>query len=434
VIEVMPIASFAGERGWGYDGVGWLAPHRAYGAPADVVAFVDAAHAAGLSVILDVVLNHLGPAGNYLPQLDPDLFDPSIDTPWGPAPSYAHPAMRALAREVVRQWVVEYGFDGLRLDATHAIVDRSPRHLLAELAELAASLPGPPVLIAEDERNDPSLITEVGLDGVWADDFHHALHVLLTGEQDGYYASFAPGLGTVAETIRRGWLFEGQVAAATGKPRGRPLGDLGRGRLVVGLENHDQVGNRALGERLAQLAGDAAARAATLVLAFSPTSVLLFQGQEWGASTPFLYFTDHAPELGRMITEGRRRELGAFAAFAGSGAEIPDPQDRETFRRSQLAWSEREQAPHAAMLALHCAALALRKSDPVLSSPRSTIDATVEGDRLAVVRSAGGARRTLVWNRGREPIAVAGEVLLVSSPAALARGELAPEGAAILAG
>lgn len=436
-IELMPVATFPGRRGWGYDGVAPLAPFAGYGRPAELALLVDEAHRLGLSVLLDVVLNHFGPDGNWLPAIDPSLFDDEIATPWGPAPSFAHGTMRALAREVLRLWVVEYGFDGLRLDATHAIVDRSEPHVLAELAALARTLPGPPVLIAEDDRNDPRVVTELGLDAVWADDFHHAVHALLTGEQDGYYRAFPPELATVADTLRRGWLYEGQRSAASGVPRGRPLGDLARARLFYCLENHDQIGNRARGERLAHLVPEEDARAATLLLAFSPSSILLFQGQEWGASAPFLYFTDHEPSLGAKITEGRRSELSAFAAFASGGSGVPDPQDESTFLRSVLDWDERGRAPHAGILALHRAALALRRADPVLSAGRGDLEVARHGDLLVVIRSAAGERRTLVWNVGRSPHelgSMRGALLLGSSETALRDATLAPRSAAIVAG
>lgn len=426
-IELMPIASFPGHHGWGYDGVALLAPHAPYGAPEDVVAFVDAAHRAGLSVLLDVVLNHFGPDGNWLPAIDPALFDPAIETPWGPGPDFTHPAMRALAREALRLWVVEYGFDGLRLDATHAIVDRSSTHVLAELASIARTLPGPPVLIAEDERNEPRLVTELGLDGFWADDFHHAVHALLTGEQDGYYASFPPRLATLCETLRRGWLRGGASAAG-----------IARSRLVYCLENHDQIGNRALGERFGQLVSERDLRASIVVLAFSPAAVLMFQGQEWAASTPFLYFTDHEPELGARVCAGRREEFADFPAFArDGGATIPDPQDPATFRRSVLDWDERSREPHAGVLALHRAALALRRDDEVLGGARSDLQVARHGELLVAIRTEGAARRVLAWNLEATPRELStsfSRVLLESVPGALEGRTLAPRAAAVLAG
>lgn len=417
-IELMPIAAFAGARGWGYDGVALLAPHAAYGRPEDLVRLIDAAHARGLAVLLDVVLNHLGPAGNYLGALDPALFDAAVQTPWGAAPQYAHPTMRALARRIAMQWLDEYGFDGLRLDATHAIAAPGDPSILVELADLARSLPGPPVLIAEDDRNEPALIRETRLDGLWADDFHHAVHVLLTGEREGWLASFPPEAATLARCLHQGFYFVGQPSVSHGRPRGAPLGDLPRSRLVYCLENHDQVGNRALGERMRHLVGDRASRAATLLLAAVPASVLLFQGQEWGASTPFLYFTDHDPELGAQISKGRREELAAFAAFADPAARehIPDPQAPSSRERSVLRWDELARPEHASQLALHRAVLALRREHPVLSSPDARTEVTLVGGALGVRRVLGDASCMLLWNLGPASVArPAGRVLLTSS-------------------
>ena len=436
-IELMPNAAFAGTRGWGYDGVALLAPHAAYGRPEDLVRLVDAAHERGLAVLLDVVLNHLGPAGSYLGALDPGLFDPGVDTPWGAAPQFAHPTMRALARTVVRQWIEEYGFDGLRLDATHAIAAPGEPSILVELAGLARALPGPPVLIAEDDRNEPALVRETGLDGLWADDFHHAVHVLLTREQEGWLASFPPGAETVARCLRDGFYYVGQTSPAHGGPRGAPLGDVPRSRLVYCLENHDQVGNRAHGERLRHLVGDRAARAATLLLAAVPSSVLLFQGQEWGASSPFLYFTDHEPELGAHITKGRREELGAFSAFADPAARdrIPDPQAPSTRDRSVLRWDELREARHASLLALHRAVLTLRREHPVLSSPDARAEVGLHGGALRVRRVLADGACTFVWNVGEVPIACPeGRVLLASwEGGGSAYDEVAPGDAVLVA-
>ncbi|WP_236515671.1 alpha-amylase family glycosyl hydrolase [Sandaracinus amylolyticus] len=421
-IELMPVASFPGARGWGYDGVALLAPHAAYGGPDELASLVDEAHRLRLSVLLDVVLNHFGPDANWLPAIDPSLFDEDEPTPWGAAPRFSHPAMRALAREVLRLYVVEYGFDGLRLDATHAIVDRSATHVIAELSQLARGMPGPPVLIAEDERRDPMLFDRLRLDATWADDFHHAVHVLLTGERDGYYAPYEPTLSTLADVLRAGW-------------RGPTHGD--RERLVYCLENHDQTGNRAMGDRFWSLARDEDARAATLLAFFAPSSVLLFQGQEWGTRVPFLYFTDHEPELGAKVSEGRRAEFAEFPAFRdpAARARIPDPQDQRTFERGKLDWSERDRAPHDAILALHRAAIALRRSDPVLCDPSAELQVARHGEMLIVTRALRGARRVLAWNLGHEPreLRAGGRVLLASREDALHEMHLAARCAVILA-
>lgn len=406
-IELMPLATFAGARGWGYDGVAWLAPHPSYGTPQELVDFVDAAHRAGLSVIVDVVLNHFGPEGNWLAALGPDLFDRESSTPWGAAPDYRDPVMRGLAREVLRTWIEDYRIDGVRLDATHAIIQPGVPHMLEELASYARTLAGPPLLIAEDDRNEPSLLSDVGIDGLWADDLHHALHVLLTGERDGYYAAYEPTLETVARAIARGWIYEGQPYPTTGAPRGAPLPpDLPRSRLIVGLSNHDQIGNRARGEHLGHLISCDALCGAIVAVAFLPCSLLLFQGAEWSASTPFLFFSDLPAELGRAVTEGRRREFASFVAFASEAerASIPDPQAYATFAASVLDWSERDRGDHARVLDLWRRALRLRRQDSVLSGALAPPSVRIDGGVLHVDRVLATEARCLQWNLGPTPI------------------------------
>jgi maltooligosyltrehalose trehalohydrolase len=406
-LELLPLAAFAGARGWGYDGVAHYAPFAPYGTPDELRAFVDRAHELGLSVLLDVVYNHFGPAGNYLGAYSERYFTHDDASPWGDAPNYGFLPMRRYAIENALYWLTEFRFDGLRLDATHAIIDRSPKHLLLELAEEVARLEPKRVLMAEDERNEPALVTRFGLDALWADDFHHATRVTLTGERDGYYGAYEPGAGTVATTIRRGWLYEGQENPVSGKPRGAPAGELGAERFVYCVQNHDQVGNRAFGDRLAQsISADAYASVALLLL-FLPMTPLLFMGQEWAASSPFLYFTDHEPELGRAITEGRRREFSAFGAFSRDGHEVPDPQALETFERSKLDWSERERDEHARVLDLYAQALRLRRSDEVLKEPaRERLRCEAFGDVLAVERFRGRERRLLLVNFGSTAVSV----------------------------
>ncbi|HSN29285.1 MAG TPA: malto-oligosyltrehalose trehalohydrolase, partial [Kofleriaceae bacterium] len=387
-IEVMPVAAFGGKHGWGYDGVAHYSPHAAYGTPDELRAFVDSAHAARLSVLLDVVYNHFGPAGNVLGQYSPEYFTNEIQNAWGEAPNFRQPWMRRYVLDNVRYWLEEFHFDGLRLDAVHAIIDPSERDVLRDLASLAENVMPGALLIAEDDRNDSAIIEKTGFDGAWADDFHHAVHVTLTGERDGYYACYEPGARTIAQTIARGWLYEGQAYPATGKPRGTPAGALPAESLVYCLQNQDQIGNRAFGDRLP--AGDKLA-AATTLLYFLPMTPLVFQGEEWGASTPFLYFTDHDRELGKLVSNGRREEFGKFAAFADPAVRerIPDPQAPQTFERSKLDWSERDKGEHARMLALHTQLLRLRREDPVLSSHtprRESMSAEAHGPLLVVKR------------------------------------------------
>jgi len=367
-LELMPVAAFAGRRGWGYDGVAINAPFAGYGTPDDLRAFVDEAHRHGLAVLLDVVYNHFGPAGNYLSAYSPEYFTSAFRNAWGDAPAFAHPVLRRQVLDSALGWLTDFRFDGLRLDAIHAIADPSPRHILRELADEVARLVPAKLLIAEDERNDPADVTELGLDAVWADDFHHQVRVTLTREHDGYYAAYHPGTAELARALRQGWLYEGQVYPPSGHPRGRPAGSLPAEAFVYCLQNHDQVGNRAHGDRLSHAVDPDAYRAASTLLLFAPMTPLLFMGQEWAASSPFQFFTDHEPDLGAKIVEGRREEFKRFQAFTDPAvrARIPEPQAEETFARSRLRWEERQQGEHGRVLALYHALLALRREDPVL--------------------------------------------------------------------
>jgi len=372
-IELMPVADFPGERNWGYDGVSLFAPARCYGDPEDLRALVDAAHGLGLAVVQDVVYNHLGPDGNYLGAFSPYYFTDRHQTPWGQAVNLDGPhngPVRAFLVGNALHWLHEYHFDGLRLDATHALHDDSARHLLAEIADEAHALPGPRrLIIAEDERNLAALVRRtdkggLGLDAVWADDFHHQIRRRLAGDSDGYFADFSGSSDDIAETMARGFFYRGQMVARLCRPRGSDTAGIAPERFVFCIQNHDQVGNRALGDRLHHQIEPAGYRAALALLLLAPETPLLFMGQEWAASTPFLYFTDHNPELGKLVTEGRREEFKGFAAFSSpEGRErIPDPQAASTFARSHLRWQEREREPHASVLRLARALLRLRGS------------------------------------------------------------------------
>ncbi|HVT76549.1 MAG TPA: alpha-amylase family glycosyl hydrolase [Acidimicrobiales bacterium] len=342
-VEVMPIAAFPGTRGWGYDGVDLFAPHEHYGGPAGFRAFVDACHRRGLAVILDVVYNHLGPDGNYLPAVGP-YFTDRYETPWGAAVNLdgrGSAEVRAFIVDNALQWLRDYAVDGLRLDAVHALYDKSPTHILEELADAAHGLDTPKLVVAEHETLEPRLIQEYGLDGQWFDAFHHALHSLLTGEQGGYYKGF----GTL----------DGLVATLA-------VGDVEPSRLVGFAQNHDQIGNRARGERLCHLVGPEKQRIAAALVLLGPFTPLLFMGEEWAASTPFQYFTDHQnPALADAVRDGRRRE---FAAFGWKPEDVPDPQAPATFAASVLRWEERAKPAHADMLAFHRDLIALRKANP----------------------------------------------------------------------
>lgn len=400
-IEVMPISAFPGRRGWGYDGVAPFAPHAPYGAPDEVCAFVDAAHGLGLAVLLDVVYNHFGPDGNYLYAYSRQYFTDAHKTPWGDAIAYRNPYMRRMILDAAMMWLRDYRFDGLRLDATHHIVDDSRVHLLQSLVARIRDSGLKRLLIAEDDRNEPGLVTHFGLDGLWADDFHHQLRVLLTGERDGYYAAYRPDPAELARVIKRGWLYEGQPWPLSGEPRGASAERLPAASLVYTIQNHDQIGNRAVGDRLnARIDTDAYLAASTLLLAL-PMTPLLFMGQEWATTAPFVYFSDHHGELGRAVSEGRAREFEHFEDFRAGRAPIPDPQAESSFLDSKLRWEELDAEPHRRVFAAYQALLRLRREDPVLADARRKgLETGVVGSVLWVRREAEGQVRYLLVNFG----------------------------------
>ena len=368
-IEIMPVADFPGDRNWGYDGVSLYAPSRAYGTPDEFRALVDAAHAQQLAVILDVVYNHLGPDGNYIGCYHTGYFNPEHKTPWGAGLNYEHASVRDFFSENPPYWMREFHLDGFRLDATHAILDDSEQHILAEIAERVHAAGG--FVIAEDERNDPTLLRTpddggYGLDGCWSDDFHHTVRVMLTKQREGYYANFEGTPHELADTLLHGWHYRGQPRLTSGKPRGAESIDLAPEQFVYCISNHDQVGNRAFGERLGHVIDAAAYRAASALLCLVPYTPMLFMGQEWCASTPFQFFTDHNPELGRLVTEGRRKEFQNFAAFADpeQRERIPDPQALSTFTNSKLRWEELREERHGQTLLLYQEFLGMRSTHP----------------------------------------------------------------------
>jgi maltooligosyltrehalose trehalohydrolase len=380
-LELMPLATFPGQRGWGYDGVDLFAPFPAYGTPAELAAFVRACHACGLAVLLDVVYNHLGPDGNYLGSYGP-YFTDRYKTGWGAAINYDGANSDEVRRFVIDNalmWLKDYEFDGLRLDAVHAIFSFEAVHLLEELSNAVKAFGKEAdrhlLLIAESDLNDPRLVHPAsrggyGLDAQWTDDFHHAMHRYFTGETDGYYADYQ-GLRDVAAALRDGYVYQGQYSAHRGRRHGRaPAGVLPQ-QLIVSAQNHDQIGNRAQGERLSSLLETGALKAVAALTLLSPFVPLLFQGEEWGAATPFLYFTDHQdPELRRLVAEGRSKE---FSAFRWQGA-VPNPQELSTFERSKLDWSELSQPRHAELFDWYRRLIRLRKDRPEL--PReSRVDA-----------------------------------------------------------
>ena len=377
-IELMPVAEFSGTHGWGYDGVDLYAPHHAYGEPDDLKRLVDATHARGLAVILDVVYNHLGPAGNYLARFGP-YFTQRYATPWGQALNFdgaGSDEVRQFFCDNALMWLRDYHFDGLRIDAVHAILDTSAIHFLeqlaGEVADLQAQTDRQLALIAESDLNDPRIIRprEIGGYGMhaqWSDDFHHALHCVLTGERAGYYRDFG-SLADLAKALQRVFVYDGRYSAFRRRRHGRPPSGLSGHSFLGYLQTHDQIGNRAKGERSSHLMNGGRLKIAAALVLTAPFIPTLFQGEEWGATSPFLYFTDHDdPELARNVTEGRRRE---FAAFGWNPEEIPDPQAVETFERSKLKWSEHEAEPHAGLLAWHRRLIELRQKIPSLSDGR----------------------------------------------------------------
>jgi maltooligosyltrehalose trehalohydrolase len=370
-IEIMPIGDFAGNRNWGYDGVSIYAPARVYGTPDEFRHLINAAHAHGLVVILDAVYNHFGPSGNYLGAFHRGYFHHTHKTPWGAAFNFGRAPVRDFFVQNVAYWMDEFHVDGFRLDATHAIVDSSDVHVLTEISAAAQERGG--FVIAEDERNDPLLVTDpehggTGLDGCWADDFHHVVNVMLTGSRDAYFKNFQGTADELSRTLSQGWLFTGQVQPTSGKPRGADPSSLRPEQLIYCISNHDQVGNRALGDRLSHLITPAAYRAASALVLLTPYTPLIFMGQEWAASSPFQYFTDHEPDLGKKIIVGRRREFRDFAAFRDPTVResIPSPQAAETFQRSKLNWNERHGAAAQAMLELYRTCIDLRNTVPAL--------------------------------------------------------------------
>jgi maltooligosyltrehalose trehalohydrolase len=395
-IELMPVAEAAGCRNWGYDGVDLFAPSHHYGTPDDLRRLVNAAHMHGLGVILDVVYNHFGPDGACVSAFSDRYFTDRHASPWGAAVNLdgdGSEHVRGFFIENALHWVHEYHVDGLRLDATHALVDDGPTHFLAEFADRVRAGAGRPVvLVAEDDRNMATLVHRVprgyGFDAVWADDFHHQMRRAIAGDHEGYFADFSGTATDIAATIRRGWYYTGQTAPARKQPRGSDPTGLAPSRFVVCLQNHDQIGNRAFGDRLHHGVDLATYRAASALLLMLPQTPLLFMGQEWAASTPFLYFTDHAPALGRRVTEGRREEFSAFSAFADpvARAQIPDPQDPSTFALSRLRWDELAAPEHAGVHRLYATLLGLRRTEPALRDPRGPFDAWAADEATIVLQ------------------------------------------------
>ena len=421
-VEVMPVNAFSGTHGWGYDGVLWYAVHEPYGGPDGLVRFVDACHNRGLGVLIDAVFNHLGPSGNYLPRFGPYLS--SASNPWGEGINIADAHSDEVRRYLIGcalRWMRDFHADGLRLDAVHALFDTTAIHILEELSAeteaLAEQLGRPLSLVAESDLNDPRMITSrascgYGMTAQWDDDIHHAIHTAVSGERQGYYADFG-SLATLAKTLRDGFFHAATYSSFRKRRHGRPL-DLAcipATRLLAYTCTHDQVGNRALGDRPSQnlTYGQLAVKAA-LVLG-SPYTVMLFMGEEWGASTPFQFFSSHPePELARATAEGRKEE---FADHGWDADEIPDPQDPQTFQRSKLDWDEVDTGEHARLLRVYHDLIALRRSETDLADP--WLDHTVidyDEDQQWIVMRRG--QLAIACNLGAESVVVPfiGEVVL----------------------
>ncbi len=457
-IELMPIADFPGRRNWGYDGVLPFAPDAAYGRPADLKDLIQSAHGKGLMVFLDVVYNHFGPDGNYLHRYASDFFTDRHHTPWGSAVNFDGTGSRTVRQFFIHNalyWLEEYHFDGLRLDAVHAIADDSEPDILEELADAVASGPGLERRVHLVLENDHNAAHYLRRDAAgrphrygaqWNDDIHHALHVLATGECGGYYEDYAhEPVRHLARCLTEGFAYQGDRSPYRhGAPRGESTRDIPLTAFVSFLQNHDQVGNRAFGERITALAPDSAVRALTAVMLLAPSPPLLFMGQEWGASEPFLFFCDFGAELAKAVTDGRRREFARFPEFGDPAARerIPDPNDPRTYQASILDWSRLALEGHMAWLRLHCELLEVRRRAiiPRLTGMRpGGARAKLLGARALEVQWTLGdqSRLTLIANLGESEIkgVVAPDASLLypnetAVPTLLEQGRLAPWGVA----
>ncbi len=375
-LEIMPVADFPGRRNWGYDGALLYAPDASYGRPEDFKALVEAAHARGIAVLLDVVYNHFGPDGNYLPVYAPVFFTDRHKTPWGAGINYDGEHAAAVREFVIGNalyWIEEFHLDGLRLDAVHAIMDDSDRHLLEELAErVRASVTRPLHLLLENEENDPTRLQRTGdaplyHTAQWNDDVHHVLHTAATHERTGYYADYEGNTELLGRALAEGFGFQGQIMPYRGSPRGQPSADLPPSAFVAFIQNHDQIGNRAFGERLNTITSPEAMRAVAATYLLLPQTPMLFMGEEWGATKPFPFFCDFEGELAEAVRTGRRAEFAAFPEFHDPAQRdrIPDPQADSTFASAKLDWDELARPPHAEWLAWYRRVLTARRETVV---------------------------------------------------------------------
>ncbi|MEX2310428.1 MAG: malto-oligosyltrehalose trehalohydrolase [Pirellulales bacterium] len=424
-VEVMPVAAFPGKFGWGYDGVYWYAPTELYGSPDDFRSFVDEAHRLGLAVILDVVYNHFGPAGNYTAVFSPYYFSSQHDTEWGQAINFDgenSKPVRAFVTENAAYWVREYHIDGLRLDATHAIIDESEEHIVAELTRAARAAAGKRsvLVFGEDEWNRCYQVMRpeeggFGLDGLWNDDFHHSCRVAATGDKEAYYRDYSGSPQELLSSIRLGYLYQGQWNARQGKTRGRLSRNIAAPHFVNFLQNHDQVANSVRGVRTHLLTSPGRHRALTSLLLLAPQTPMLFMGQEFSASSPFFYFADHEPELATLVRNGRAEFMSQFLRLVSfdSGSDLPDPADPETFNRCKLNWQEAE--PNGPVMRLHRDLLQLRREDAVFSrQDKEALEGAVIGPEALLLRwfdDAGDDRLVLInlgadfdWHPSAQPL------------------------------
>ncbi|HEX4342123.1 MAG TPA: malto-oligosyltrehalose trehalohydrolase [Verrucomicrobiae bacterium] len=429
-VELMPVVEFSGDRGWGYDGVDLFAPHHAYGKPDDLKKLVDECHARGLSVILDVVYNHLGPAGNHLGDYGP-YFTKKFATFWGQGINFDGPQSGEVRRffcDNALMWMRDFHFDGLRLDAVHGIVDTSAIHILeqlkSEVDQLSKEIGRPLVLIAESDLNDPRLLwpRERGgyqLDAQWSDDFHHALHTVLTGERSGYYSDFGR-ISDLAKSLSHVFVYDGVYSNHRERTHGRPVDDLSGGRFLGYLQNHDQIGNRALGERSGQLLCPGKLKIGAALVMTSPFVPMLFQGEEWGARTPFYFFTGYQEtELANAVRESRCRE---FAAFGWKPEDTADPQSLQTFERSKLDWSEISKTQHQEIFDWYRQLIRLRREEPALieadlgrikchySEQEQWL--VMERDTISVVCNFSGQRQSISLRKGKHRTLLASDTAI----------------------
>jgi maltooligosyltrehalose trehalohydrolase len=427
-VEVMPVAEFPGHFGWGYDGVDLFAPSHLYGEPDDFRRFVDVAHAASLGVLLDVVYNHWGPDGCYLRDFSDAWFSRRYRSEWGDAPNFDGADSGPVREFFVANagyWIDEFHLDGLRLDATQSIHDASPEHVITALTRRARQAAGTRsiLVIAENEPQQvrllrPPAAAGCGIDALWNDDFHHAARVAVTGRHEAYYSDYRGTARELVAAARHGFIYQGQRSAWQRKPRGTPTGGVAPARFVTYVQNHDQVANSADGRRLHALTSPGRWRAITALLLLGPGTPLLFQGQEFAASTPFLYFADHKAELAAAIREGRAKFLSQFRTLTASPEPLPDPGQTETFERCKLDPDER--ARHVEAVTLHRDLLALRRRDPLVGA-QAGVDGATLGEQTFVLRWAGDAAsdRLLLVNLGPElTLEVLPEPLLAPPPGA----------------